>query len=158
MKTKEIKEMINTFWQEFCQAKLLDLPQPEAWMFGDGTKEMGDELGQLVLDEKKSATCSAYELYDIRKDQLPQIGQYDIILDGDNQPIAITRVKQITLSKMTDVTPKFSKKEGEGDLSHDYWFKGHEDFFTKEYASLGLVFSTDKELVCEEFEVVFLKK
>lgn len=56
---------------------------------------------------------------------------------------------------MTDVTPKFSKKKAEGDLSHDYWFKGHEDFFTKEYASLGLVFSTDKELVCEEFEVVF---
>ncbi|MDT2830222.1 ASCH domain-containing protein [Vagococcus carniphilus] len=147
--------MIETYWKDFCQKNNLDLPMPEAWMFGDGTKEMGDELSALVLEGKKTATCSAHSLYDVRNESIPKKGQYDIVLDGSNEPVAIIQNESLELIKMDDVTPEFAAKEGEGDLSYDYWYSVHKEFFTNEFASLNLTFSTDEILVCETFRVVY---
>lgn len=147
--------MITTFWDKFCQEQNINTTMPEAWMFGDQTKAMGDELGNLVLEGKKTGTCSAHALYEREKEPLPQVGQYDIILNGDGEPIAITQLKKVTVIKMDDVTPEFARKEGEGDLSYDYWYQEHVRFFTQQFKEMGLVFSTDMLLVCEEFEVVY---
>lgn len=147
--------MIETYWKDFCQKNNLDLPMPEAWMFGDGTKEMGDELSALVLEGKKTATCSAHRLYEVRNEAIPKKGHYDIILNGSNEPVAIIQIKSLELIKMDEVTPEFAAKEGEGDLSYDYWYRVHKEFFTNEFASLNLTFSTDEILVCEIFQVIY---
>lgn len=147
--------MIETFWENFCNEKNLQLSLPEAWMFGDGTKDMGNYLSSLVLEGKKTATCSAHALYQIKNETLPQIGQYDIILDGSNIPVAVIRNKRLELQKMKNVPEAFARKEGEGDLSYDYWYDGHKKFFIKEFKSHNLTFSTDELLICEEFEVVY---
>lgn len=149
--------MIQSFWQEFLSSQNLELPLPNAWMFGDETKEMGDVLGQLVLDGIKTATCSAYDLYQMEGEALPTVGQYDIILNGDREPIAVIQTIAVSLVKMKDVTPEFAKKEGEGDLSYRYWFDIHEEFFTKSFQQIGLTFDTEKQLVCEEFKVLYKK-
>lgn len=147
--------MIKTYWKEFCKKKKLDLPIPDAWMFGDGTKEMGDELSNLVLEGKKTATCSAQKLYTIKKETVPKKGQYDIILNGTNKPVAIIQNESLELIKMDDVTKEFAAKEGEGDLSYNYWYEVHKEFFTKEFASHDLTFSTDEILICETFRVIY---
>lgn len=146
--------MMEVLWKDFCIEKNFDLPVPDAWMFGDGTKDMGDYLGSLVLEGKKTGTCSAYILYNIKHETLPQIGQYDIILDGSKNPIAIIRNKHLELIKMDDVTEDFAKKEGEGDLSYEYWYNEHQKFFTNEFDTYHLKFSTEELLICEEFEVI----
>ena len=46
------------------------------------------------------------------------------------------------------MTEAFARKEGEGDLSLEYWQKEHQRFFTEGH------FSEDMELIAEEFEVV----
>lgn len=150
--------MINQFWDNFCKVYQLTIKKPEPWMFGDGTKTMADELGKLVLEGKKTATCSALKLYKIKGEEIPKIGQYDIILDGNSTPIAITQIQQIEIIKMNEVTVDFAKKEGEGDLSYQYWYDAHLNFFTKEFSSLGLTFSPDQLLVCEEFKVIYRAK
>ncbi|PXM28036.1 ASCH domain-containing protein, partial [Klebsiella variicola] len=43
----------------------------------------------------------------------------------------------------------FARKEGEGDLSLEYWKREHQRFFSCEGH-----FSEDMELIAEEFEVV----
>lgn len=48
-----------------------------------------------------------------------------------------------------DVNEEFARKEGEGDLSLEYWQKEHQRFFIREGH-----FSEDMELIAEEFEVV----
>lgn len=48
-----------------------------------------------------------------------------------------------------DVTAELARKEGEGDLSLEYWQREHQRFFTREGH-----FSEDMELIMEEFEVV----
>jgi len=53
------------------------------------------------------------------------------------------------LVRFCDVTEEFARKEGEGDLSLEYWQKEHKRFFS----GVGH-FSEDMELITEEFEVV----
>ena len=50
----------------------------EAWAFG----ESPDKLAALVKDGIKTATCSAYDLYEIENESLPKAGEYSIILNS----------------------------------------------------------------------------
>ena len=53
----------------------------EAWAFGDAP----DELAALVLSGRKTATASAYPVYEAEGEPLPKAGEYSVILDsGDN--------------------------------------------------------------------------
>lgn len=147
-------EKIASYWQNFSAKHHLDLSQPNAWMFGSGTESTGNELGKLVVDGIKTATCSAHLLYELENEPLPKVGQYDIVLNGRNEPLAIIRNVSVEVKKMSEVTPEFSKLEGEGDLSHDYWYNVHQLFFTELLTGFGKEFSPDMLLVCEIFEVV----
>lgn len=74
-------DKVKAFWIKFCNEKKLpnDIKY-EAWSFGN-TKEMADELAELVNRKIKTATTSAYELYEVGED-IPQVGEYNIILNG----------------------------------------------------------------------------
>ena len=47
------------------------------------------------------------------------------------------------------------KKEGEGDQSLDYWRKVHKTYYFKECERIGMEFSQDMPVICEEFKVVY---
>lgn len=59
------------------------------------------------------------------------------------------RLISMQLVRFCDVTEAFARKEGEGDLSLEYWKREHQRFFSCEGH-----FSEDMELIAEEFEVV----
>lgn len=61
----------------------------------------------------------------------------------------VIKVIAIRLVCFSDVTEEFAKREGEGDLSLEYWRREHKAFFTR-----AGFYSDDMELVEEEFEVV----
>lgn len=117
--------IIESYWASFLQKKQLELPTPNAWMFGDGEQQMGDELGELVVKGTKRATCSAHILYESSNEPLPAVGQYDIILDGLNQPLAIIQNISVEVKKMNEVDSAFACLEGEGNLSYEYWYNAH---------------------------------
>ena len=50
----------------------------EVWAFG----EAPDKLASLVKDGIKTATCSAYDLYEAEDESLPVVGEYSVILDS----------------------------------------------------------------------------
>ncbi|RIP37013.1 ASCH domain-containing protein [Staphylococcus gallinarum] len=145
---------IKQYWRRYIGNNNLSLSLPEAWMFGDGSETMGDELAELVVRGKKRATCSAKCLHDIEGEDLPVEGQYNIILNGKNEPVCIIQFTQIRILPMNEVPEAFAVLEGEGDLSYKYWFDEHERFFRKELSSHNINFSTDIDLVCQEFKVV----
>lgn len=147
-------ESINQYWESFKEKHNLSSNLPEAWMFGDGSEAMGNELAELVVQGVKRATCSAKCLHDIENEDVPVEGQYNIILNGKNQPACIIQYTQINIIPMNEVTEEFAVLEGEGDLSYKYWFDEHERFFRKELSSFNLAFSFDIDLVCQEFKVV----
>lgn len=149
---------VEEFWHRYTRDNMLNMSVPEAWMFGDGSKEMGDELGSLVVSGMKTGTCAAHCIYELEDEEIPKEGQYDIVLDGDNNPLAIIKYTKIDFVKMNEVTRDFARSEGEGDLSYDYWYREHVKFFTWELSQHGLTFTPDLLLVCQTFEVVTVNK
>lgn len=145
---------VEAYWQKYAKANDLSLAVPEAWMFGDGSKQMGDELGDLVVKGIKTGTCSAHCVYALEGEEIQKAGQFDIVLDGDEKPLAIIQYTNIAISKMNEVSEAFAKSEGEGDLSYTYWYNAHVEFFTWELARYNLTFTPELLLVCQTFKVV----
>lgn len=138
-------------WELFCRSNCPDRNEYDSWAFGVDA----DELAALVLEGKKTATSSAYDLYEADGEKLPEVGEYSIILDSNDNAICVIRTVSVKVAKFCDVDCEFAKKEGEGDRSLEYWKKVHEDFFRGELSEIGKSFDTEMTVVLEEFEVVF---
>ncbi|UVO10408.1 ASCH domain-containing protein [Pectobacterium polonicum] len=121
-------------------------PDALRWSFGD-SPELADELLQLVREGHKTATCSSYHAF--KNEETPQVGDYNIVLDGAGQPSCVIRTRSLTLVRYCDVTAEMAAKEGEGDKSLAFWREGHQTFFEREGT-----FAPDMLLVFEEFELV----
>ena len=123
----------------------------DAWSFGDDA----DGLAALVRGGTKTATCSAYDLYEAEGEDLPKAGDTSVILDSRDEAVCIIRTTRVYIVPFDEVSAEHAFREGEGDRSLEYWRKVHEVFFKEELASAGLEFSGDSRVVCEEFEVVY---
>lgn len=137
-------------WQVFKQYYPTVKQDLDSWAFGS---EQADELAHLVYCGEKTATCSGYDLY--QNEPLPQADDYSVLINSQAEAICVIQTKKVSLRAFKDIDEAFAYKEGEGDKSLMYWKKTHYDFFAPYYEELGLTFTEDSLLVCEEFEVVF---
>lgn len=126
----------------------------EAWAFGDDP----DTLAELVRTGVKTATASAYPFYELEGEDLPKAGEYSVILNTKDEAVCIIRTTKVYVTPYREVTAEQAWKEGEGDRSLDYWRRVHEAFFRKELEAVGLIFTEDMGVVCEEFEVIYPKE
>ena len=124
----------------------------EIWCYGS---DAADELARLTADGIKTATASAYPLYELEGEELPKAGEYNVILYTDGTALCITETTRVSLVPYRDVSADHAFREGEDDRSLSSWRNVHERFFTEELASAGLTFTEDMIVVCEEFRVVF---
>lgn len=144
--------MIPEFWAT-ARATIPGLPRhtiPVAWAFGD-TPEMADELAALVVEGKKTATCSLYAEYVREGESLPEVGQLNILLDGQGKPVALLETTEVELLKFSEVSEELAAREGEGDLSLDYWRTEHRRFWSKVKG-----FDDSAIVVAEGFKVLFV--
>ncbi|MFD2617848.1 ASCH domain-containing protein [Terrilactibacillus laevilacticus] len=123
----------------------------DVWSFGT----QADELADLVLKEKKTATTSLYYLYEIENEKLPEKGDIGIITNSKGDAKCIIQTKQVDVLPFYEVTSDFAFKEGEGDRSLEYWRKVHIQFFENELKEINKAFSEDMLVVCEEFEMIY---
>jgi len=123
----------------------------DAWAFG----EEPDLLADLVLSGEKTATASAYDLYALEGESLPQEGTFDVILDSQNQTVCIVEITRASVQPFNQVSAQHAFKEGEGDKSLTYWRQVHEDFFTDCLGEAGLTFTPESKVVLEEFRKVY---
>ena len=68
----------------------------------------------------------------------------------------IIRTTSVHLSPFAQVSADHAYKEGEGDQSLEYWRAVHEDFLSRELATIGRTFDKNTLVVCEEFELVYV--
>lgn len=122
-------------------------PDAQAWSIGDNP-DMANQLADLVIKGIKTASCGSLASF-LTEAFPPKIGSYNIILNGQGIPVCIIRMIAMYLIRFSDVTEELARKEGEGDLSLEYWQKEHKAFFTREGS-----YSDDMELVAEEFKVI----
>ncbi|MFZ0547040.1 MAG: ASCH domain-containing protein [Candidatus Promineifilaceae bacterium] len=152
------QKKIEAFWNDFLDTlpnrQSFPSELPEAWGFGD-SPEMAEELGRLVLNGIKTATCSAVWEYEAENESVPQVGDLSIVTDGREQPLCIIETIEVTIKAYNEVEAQFAYEEGEGDRSLAYWRQAHHDFFSRMLPIIGRQFSETMPLICERFRVIY---
>lgn len=138
-------------WKEYCEKENIDInTEYEAWQFGAAP----NNLAALVMIGAKTATASSYELYELEDEHVPEVGEYNILLDSRDEALCIIRDVKVEVVPYKDVTEEQAYKEGEGDRNLEYWRKVHWPFFTEEHEECEVPFTEDSRVLCEEFEVL----
>lgn len=142
---------VEELWKTFTERKHPEVSEYEAWAFGNDA----DLLADLVLLGEKTATASAYVLYQLEGEPLPKVGEYSVVLDSQDNAVCVIETKKVTILPFSSVTEEHAYKEGEGDKSLSYWREVHERFFRQELEEAGLEFTPEMLVVCEEFDLVY---
>ena len=123
----------------------------EAWAYGDSP----DMLAELTLQGIKTATASAYPVYELEGESLPEAGEYSVVLNTRDEAVCIIKTTKVFTVPFCRVDERQAWKEGEGDRSLSYWREVHKKFFSSEMEELGLSFNEGMKVVCEEFIRVY---
>jgi len=116
--------------------------------FGD-SEELRNELVDLIVAGKKSATCGSLSIYEEEGEPLPKVGEQFIVPNWQGEPRCIIKTNSVELKRFDEIDEDFARAEGEGDLSFAFWRDAHIDFFTRNGG-----YSPDMKLVCERFDLV----
>ncbi|MCI7552125.1 MAG: ASCH domain-containing protein [Actinomycetaceae bacterium] len=127
--------------------------RPAAFAFG-ATREEADELAQLVVDGKKTATSGIVKEYLSEGEPLPVKGDMAIVADGRGIPRALIRNTRVEITPFAEVGDAVALAEGEGDLEH--WREVHEAFFAEHIPSFAQGSDGEARMVVTEFfEVLY---
>ena len=137
-------------WERFCEKSWIKADCDD-WAFGGAP----DALAELVLNGIKTATASAYPLYEQEQEPLPKAGDYSVILNTKGEAVCIIRTTKVYVVPFREVSADHAFREGEDDRSLESWREVHRDFFTREMNAGGLTFDEDMPVVCEEFMRVY---
>ena len=140
-------------WKLYCkECNVKEETHYEAWCFGGAP----DNLGALVMLGIKTATASAYDLYQFDEEEpMPKAGDYSIILDSKDEALCVIQTTKTYHVPFKEVTKEQAYKEGVGDRSLEYWRDVHERFFEEVYQDYPIEFTEDSNILCEEFECVY---
>lgn len=151
-------DRIQAYWRDYLDTLPADSPVhreeyvAEGW--GDSPR-MADELGALIADGTKTATCSALWEYEAEGEHPPKVGLKTIVLDGNGEPLCIVETTEVEVRPYDEVDAQFAYEEGEGDRSLEYWREAHWRFFSRTLPGVGKEPTTDMPLVCERFRVIY---
>jgi uncharacterized protein YhfF len=120
----------------------------ESFAFGD-SPELADELLELVLIGRKTATCWAAS----EGGKGVEVGKRWIVKDGQGRPSAILETVELMRRRFEEVDAAFAYNEGESDRTLVDWRAAHMAYFTRRGE-----FSPDMELYCERFRLVEVLK
>lgn len=139
---------IVALMKKASQALGRDLPAPkDVFAFGGTNPRVTDELLQLAVEGKKTATTS----WPIPQPLHWGTGDLSVILNGKGQAAAVMRTTSFVECKFRDVAEDFALAEAEGD--YDEYRSGHIAFYRKE--ENGHEFGDDSMVLCERFEVIY---
>ncbi|MFC5734615.1 ASCH domain-containing protein [Cytobacillus gottheilii] len=140
----------DVFWNEYCSLHQLEnVTYKDAFQFGAEP----DWLADLVVEGKKTATTSGHVFYELENEPLPQAGEYSIVLNSSDEPVAIIKIDSVEVLPMDEVSEEFALAEGEGDYA--FWWEAHENFFRNELKTYNLEFAPNMVVVCERFTKVY---
>ena len=118
-------------------------------------EENANLCASLILQGKKTATCSMKYWYESGLEPRPEEGNLQVVTDWNGKPVSVIEITEVSECMFSDVTVEFAASEGEGDGSLAWWRKTHWNFFRLECAEQGIRPSEDMVLVLEKFKVVY---
>jgi uncharacterized protein YhfF len=152
------QETIEAYWQKFLSTLPKDSPYHTKTYVAEGwgdSPALADELGALIVQGTKTATCSALWEWEAEGNPIPETGYLTIALDGRGEPLCIVETIEISIHNYNEVDADFAREEGEGDLSLEYWREAHRNYFSRVLHKINKGFSEEMPLVCERFRVIY---
>ena len=148
---------VEELWEAFVEARP-DLAGPDtayvAWHFCDNQAD-ADELVELVLAGRKTATAGALWSYELEGEPVPRPGDFSVVTDWSGAARCVIRTTVVEVVPFDRVGAEFAAAEGEGDRSLGSWREAHWAAFSREFAGTERAVAPDMPVVCERFEVVF---
>lgn len=92
--------------------------------------ELRDKLVAAILRGDKIATASLLEEYQRVEEPLPKIGDIEVVIDSDENPVCVTRVTEVLCEPFGKVSDAHAIAEGEGFNDAKTWKSGHKEFWT----------------------------
>lgn len=120
----------------------------ECFAFGN-SPQMADELLELVLAGKKTATVSVI----LEGEPQPKIGDISLVLNGRGEPACTIRTTHLETLRFCDLTWEMVRQEGE-DETFEQWITGNRGYWTQDAARRGYTFTEETMMTFEQFEVV----
>jgi len=121
--------------------------------YGDSA-ELSAELIDLIRSGPKRAGTGLLWAMEHDGDELPLVGDIEIVVDHRHEPVLLTRITQVDVVPFDAVGAEYAAVEGEGDGSLAFWRDGHWRFFTRECRRIGREPSADMPVVCARFELL----
>jgi len=147
------KEITN-YWNCFQREKEITSSFVSAWSFGDNP-ELADELLELVLAGKKTGTATLVIELEKEGEKMPEVGDYNVILDGKGRPAAIIRTTSVNIKPFNQLEETYAYSEGEDDRTLESWKREHWKYWTRKGQKLGFTMKEDLLVICENFELVY---
>ncbi|MHC1599150.1 MAG: ASCH domain-containing protein [Candidatus Methanofastidiosia archaeon] len=154
MEHESVKKMWSDYLLSIGEDPENTIKEYSAWHFGNDEKS-ANELAKLVKRGIKRATASSLWALEHDNESTPRVGEYSVITNWNGKAQCIIQTTKVDIVPFGEVSSEFAETEGEGDKSLFYWREVHKKFFAEELESIGLKFSEEMLVVCEEFKVIF---
>ena len=112
--------------------------------------ELRTRLNTLVLSGVKTATAGLVQEYDDENEELEYVGERQVLVDDNDQFLAVIEVTGVEVVRFADVQWDFARAEGEGDRSIEEWREGHGAYWARQ----GTPVTDDTRIVCLRFRLV----
>jgi uncharacterized protein YhfF/GNAT superfamily N-acetyltransferase len=120
-----------------------------------------NDLTALALAGTKTATAGLLVEYELEAERLPQPGERQVLLDSDEQGIAIVETTSCRVVRLADVDDEHGRDEGEGyanaaefRAAHEHFWGGYLEDLRVQARRPDLVLDDDTHVVLERFRVV----
>jgi uncharacterized protein YhfF len=140
---------------EQLAARGVAIPPGRVRLDGYGDSEaLSEELLWLIRCGRKRAGTSLLWAMEVDGEELPRVGDVEIVLNFRDEPVLVTRIVHTRILPYAEVTAEYAAIEGEGDGSLAQWREAHWAFFGRECARIGRAPTEDMPVVCNVFELI----
>lgn len=107
------------------------------------------------MNGKKRAATSLVKESELEGWPEPEVGQYNIVLDGYDRPAAVIRTVSVRRCRFSDVDEEHAYWEGEDERTLDSYIREHTKYYTRIGRRLGFEFTPDMEVILDRYELVY---
>ena len=120
-----------------------------------------DELTALALAGTKTTTAGLLVEYEIEGAAVPTAGQREVLVDSNDQPVAVVETVSARIARLADVDDEHAIDEGEGyadaaafRVAHERHWNGYIDELRTALHDPGFALDDDTLVVLERFRIV----
>lgn len=144
----------RNLWGDYLDknVKYAFVKEPRVIPFSDVPEE-ADKLLDAVLNGNKRAVTHSLLGLQYRKEPLPKIGDFTVLLDGKGEARCIIRTVAVRMRPYFSVPESYAQLSGLDTL--EAWKELHWEYFKRELQPYGRKPLSSMIVVCEIFEKVY---